>query len=374
MKKKLLIVLIMILCLSACGKKGNEEEKASYELGGNTYYNSVDNYGHEDHSKLWFGKDGSFVFTDSYTDGYNELSGKWTLNENVVTLDVEDGGKESVSKLILEVLDKDTLKLRTSLSGSKSDDLFSTIEVKGSSVEPKKEETTPAAPEETKTDTKEEEVKPEETKKEEEKKDDTKKEDTAVTPSEKIPCTGITSLYRNYWSYENEKDWDLEIRPVPENTTDKITFKSSDEKVVKIDEKGRATAVAPGKATIEAVCGDKKLTVNYEVRAKGVPATAASYKAKFSDVNDAFQPTVSFDPTGTFVFTENVYAGMAKIKGTYKVEDGRYYCTVTDNSSMQGFAGQDVKEIVFKVVDEKTLKLKTDLCMSGSGRLFYLEG
>ena len=125
---------------------------------------------------------------------------------------------------------------------------------------------------------------------------------------------------------------DYTITPA-DATNQEVVWSSSDEKVVKIDDKGRATAVAPGKATIEAVCGDKKLTVNYEVRAKGVPATAASYKAKFSDVNDAFQPTVSFDPTGTFVFTENVYAGMAKIKGTYKIEDGRYYCTVTDNST-----------------------------------------
>ena len=366
MKKKLLILFVMILCLSACTKKEKEkeEEKASFDLGGNTYYNSVDNYGHEDHSKVWFGKDGSFVFTDSYTDGYNELSGKWELNENVCALDVEEGNKETVSKIIFEVLDKDTLKLRTSLSGSRSEDLFSTIEVKGSSVTPK-EETTPVTPEDPKTDTKEEEKKDE---KKEEKKDDT----SAVTPAEKIPCTGITSLYRNYWSYENERNWDLEIRPVPENTTDKISFKSSDENVVKVDDQGRASAVAPGKATITATCGDQKLTVNYEVRSKTAAASAATYKAKIKDVNDAYQPSVSFDPTGSFVFTENVYAGLAQIKGTYKIEDGRYYCTVTDNSQMLGFAGQDVKQIVFKVVDEKTIKLKTDLCMSTNGVLFYI--
>lgn len=52
MKKKLLILFVMILCLSACTKKEKEEEKASFDLGGNTYYNSVDNYGHEDHSKV----------------------------------------------------------------------------------------------------------------------------------------------------------------------------------------------------------------------------------------------------------------------------------------------------------------------------------
>lgn len=366
MKKSLLILFVMILCLSACTKKEKEEEKVSFELGGNTYYNSVDNYGHEDHSKVWFGKDGSFVFSDSYADGYNELSGKWELNENVCSLDVEEGNKETVSKIIFEVLDKDTLKLRTSLSGSRSDDLFSTIEVKGSSVTPKEETTpTPVTPEENKTDSKESE-------KADEKKDDKKEEAPSVTPTGNIPCTGITSLYRNYWSYENEKNWDLEIRPVPENTTDKISFKSSDENVVKVDDQGRATAVAPGKATITATCGDQKLTVNYEVRSKTAAASAATYKAKIKDVNDAFQPSVTFDPTGSFVFTENVYAGMAQIKGTYKIEDGRYYCTVTDNSAMKGFAGQDVKEIVFKVVDEKTIKMKTNLCMSTNGELFYI--
>ena len=66
---------------------------------------------------------------------------------------------------------------------------------------------------------------------------------------------------------------------------------------------------------------------------------------------------------------------MGHFKGTYKKneEENRYYLTVTDASTMQGFAGADVKEIVFKIVDDKTLKLKTDLCMSYNSLYFYLQ-
>ncbi len=338
---------ILLLALSACTKKEDPAPaKPAFDLAGKTYYNTVDNYGHEDHSKLWLGKDGSFVFSDSYKDGVKDISGKWTLNEDVLTLEADDG-----KKIILEVKDDDTLTLKSSLDGSKSDDSFSTTEVKGSTVTPK---------------------------------DDSKKDDSSsTTPStpepetKEIPCTGITSLYHNYWSYEGTKNWDLEIRPVPENTTDKMTFKSNDESVVKIDDQGRASAVGVGKTTIDVTCGSKKLTVGYEVRDKEATLSpegagkAQTYKAKIADVISDYQPSVFFD-SGFFTFTENVYAGMGKYKGTYEKKDDRIYCTVTDASTMEGFKGDNVKEIVFKIVDEKTLKLKTELCMSGNGDLFYL--
>ena len=155
-----------------------------------------------------------------------------------------------------------------------------------------------------------------------------------------------------------------------------MSFKSNDTSVVTIDEKGRATAVGLGKTTIDVTCGDQKLTVGYEVKEK-VPegpegaGTAQTFKAKIVDVADSFQPSIFFD-SGFFTFTENTYSGMGQYKGIYDKKDGYIYCSVTDAKTMEGYAGADVKEIVFKIVDEKTIKLKTQLCMSANGDLFYL--
>ena len=356
MKRRLQIIIMLIIglmCLCACTPKDNEK-KNEYELGGKTYYNTVDNYGHEDHSKVWFGKDGSFVFNDSYEDGYDEITGKWELSDNVCTLQADSG---SFSKIIFELKDENTVTLRTSLKGSKADDAFSTTEIKGSDVKPKTDNTENNTTQNTTNNTTENTT------------------DNSTTPKEEIPCTGITSLYKNYWSTVGAKKWDLEIRPVPENTTDKMSFKSNDENVVTIDAEGKATAVGPGKTTIDVTCGNQKLTVGFEVKGgessgpEGA-GVAKTFKTKMADLNDMFQPSVFFD-SGFFTFTENCYDSMRQYKGIYDIKDGYYYLTVSEHN-LQGYAGQDVTEIVFKIVDEKTLKLKTQLCMSTNGDLFYL--
>ena len=81
-----------------------------------------------------------------------------------------------------------------------------------------------------------------------------------------------------------------------------------------------------------------------------------------------YEPFVVFDKSGKFVFTENFYAGLGDFAGTYTIEDDRIYCTV---NSVAGLALDSVKEIVFKIVDENTLKLKTELTMSYNSELFY---
>jgi hypothetical protein len=153
-----------------------------------------------------------------------------------------------------------------------------------------------------------------------------------------------------------------------------MTYKSNDESVVKIDDQGRASAVGIGKTTIDVTCGSKKLTVGYEVRDKEAVSGggASTWVCKNPNAVEGLWPSVYFDGKGNFDFTENAYSGMGHYKGTYKIEDGRYYCTVTsivaDHCHLD-----EVSQIVFKIVDEKTLKLKTDLAMSQNSDLFYLS-
>lgn len=367
MKKKIIVLLMMVLCLmtclSACTKKEEPEPvvQPSFELAGKTYFNTVDNYGHEDHSKLWLGKDGTFVMADSYADGVKDITGKWTLSEDVLTLET-DGG----NKIIFEVKDDDTLTLKSSLDGSKSDDSFSTTEVKGSSVTPKdsgssSSSSSDSSSTESKSDSKT---------------DSSSSSSTTTEPEKKgdVPCTGITSLYHNYWSYEGTKNWDLEIKAQPEGCTDKMYFKSNDESVVKIDDQGRATAVGVGKTTIDVTCGSKKLTVGYEVKDKAAPegSGASKWVCKNPNAAEGCWPNVSFDGKGNFVIEENGFSGMGYYYGTYEIVDGRYHCYVSSIKA-ERCSMPDVSEIIFKIVDEKTLKLKTGLQMSQNGDLFYLE-
>ena len=358
---KIMTVVFIIFVLCACSSK-KEDDKPAFDISGKTYYNTVDDFNHSDHAKVWFGRNGTFVLNDSYKDGYYEMNGTWELNEDVCTLNVENDS--SFSKVIFEVKDDDTIVLKTTLLGSRSDSIFSTTETKGSNSSGGNTNNNASSSE-----TKPEETKPDSTKPEESKPEtDSKPKDESSTKD--VPCTGLSAPYHNYWAYEGVKDWDLEIVKTPENTTDKITYKSNDEKVVKVDENGKATTVSPGKTTIDIICGSQKLTIGFETRSKDPEAQPVTYKAKIKDVNDQFQPSIYLDGKGNFVFTENLYAGMGEYKGTYKKEENHYILSVKD-ISFSGF--MCVKEIDFKIVDDATLKLKTQLCMSSPGELFYKQ-
>ena len=128
MKKIILILCLFLLC--ACGPKNEAQETPV--IAGRTYYNTVDEFDNPEHSKVWFGKDGTFVMKDNFYDGYYEINGTWTVEEDVASLEVESSGVGVPGLIKFEIQDEDTLILKTTLAGSKMDDVFSTTEVKGS--------------------------------------------------------------------------------------------------------------------------------------------------------------------------------------------------------------------------------------------------
>ena len=301
MKRKIGIMILLLMLLCSCKK---QEPEPSFDLGGKTYYNTVDNYGNENHSKLWFGKDGSFVMTDNFYDGYYDITGSWSLKENVCTLNVENTGVGTFSTILFEVKDNDTLILKTNLAGSVSGDTFSTTEIKGPTGDDSG------------------------------KKDDPKPDDG----NKEIPCTEIVSLYKNYWAEEGTKSWHLDIKPVPENTTDKMTYKSNDEEIVKIDENGNVTTGKIGKTTIDITCGSQKITVGFETRADGPksltldPTSITMYKGESKTIKVKTDPEgmdtkltfTSADPDVATVDKDGnvtgVFPGLTKI--TVKAENG----------------------------------------------------
>ena len=69
MMKKIFLLFVMAMMLCACGggKKEEETPENKFDIAGRTYYNTVDDYGNENHSKVWFGKEHSSLRTISST-------------------------------------------------------------------------------------------------------------------------------------------------------------------------------------------------------------------------------------------------------------------------------------------------------------------
>ena len=79
---------------------------------------------------------------------------------------------------------------------------------------------------------------------------------TETTAPQNIPCTELKLSSSTIELPEADTVWLLSAEPKPANTTDKITFQSSDEKVVTVSDTGTITAVGGGEAVITVTCGD----------------------------------------------------------------------------------------------------------------------
>lgn len=71
----------------------------------------------------------------------------------------------------------------------------------------------------------------------------------------KIPCTGLTVIDKAINLKTAYSVWQLGYAVEPRDTTDPITFVSSDDTVVTVDGVGRVTAIGNGEATITITCG-----------------------------------------------------------------------------------------------------------------------
>ena len=416
-KLRYLITLILVVLLSLISGCTKEKEPA-YDIAGKTYYNTVDEYDNAEHSNVWFGKDGSFVLKDNYFDGYYQIVGDWSLKENVITLDVKQSGVGEFTKIIFEIEDNDTLKLKTTLAGSKAEDTFSIDQVTGSGSsgsdlfkftyttyynisQSSKEKSycelrtdksfafidkndfgiveyngTYTQDKDILTLTANEDgreikflisdeknlilqsdvgVSATGDKFSTEYKETT---DTSSTTSGNIPCTALSSLYNNYWAVEGVSNYDLEVKTTPANTTDTITYTSDDEKIVKVDEKGLCTAVSPGTTKIHIKCGSIERVVGFETRAKGPTAVSIDPKKVTLYVDGTVQVTVKFTP-------ENV--GNKTI--TYKSNDTSV-AKVDNNGIIYGvFPG------VTKVIAQAAngVSGECEVCVEGETVIFKME-
>lgn len=78
-----------------------------------------------------------------------------------------------------------------------------------------------------------------------------------------VPCTSLVLTSGTEITLEDVGfSWLINVSALPENTTDKITFSTSNESVAVVGEDGTVTAVGEGTAVITITCGTEQLNCN----------------------------------------------------------------------------------------------------------------
>ena len=92
-----------------------------------------------------------------------------------------------------------------------------------------------------------------------------------------VPCVGMTVSDASVEFLGINRSWKLSIAATPADTTDELTFTSSDENVVTVTPDGRLTSVGPGTAVITITCGDVvkecQVVCDFEIETEPVETT-----------------------------------------------------------------------------------------------------
>lgn len=106
---------------------------------------------------------------------------------------------------------------------------------------------------------------------------------TAAPEPTDIPCSEITVSETDIVLENVGSAWLLNVVAMPEDTTDIVTYASSDETVATVTDEGRITAVGAGSAVITVTCGDKvvecAVTCSIETEAPTEEPTEATTEA-----------------------------------------------------------------------------------------------
>ena len=354
MKKIVLTIFCMLMLLSGC-TGGKKEETAN--IAGKTFYDTADSFVYTERSRLWLGKDESFVLTDYYVGGMDEYSGAWTLKDGVVTLKAED------KEFKFEIQDENNLILRTSLTGANASDVFST--------EKPNTEILPYGIEDFDYIIYYNAMQPMSNQSYIEIHDD-----KSFSLIEK-GSNGVTEV-NGLWSKEGNAYMFSNFDPFNDASGNKVynfVFLINDENSLILNDD------LDGSKKGDIFTTDGKVPAGYTK-----PDDTFAFKTQtfihepIQDVNEDYLPTITIATDFSFTFYENVYAGMGKYTGYCSPEQNGWACKVTDGSNMMGFncgkngevACDVIKEIIFESADADTLILKTDLCMSASGDRFKL--
>ncbi len=139
---------------------------------------------------------------------------------------------------------------------------------------------------------------------------------------EKVPATSIT-LNSTEVSLEEGKSFLLNATIEPNNTTDKLTFESSDSAVATVDKTGKIVAVKEGTATITAKVGEKSATCAVTVTKEKSPVNKSD--KTYGDGTDAEITGVkSIKFGGETVEIKNIYKFVLSGNEEFYLRNGAY--------------------------------------------------
>ena len=348
-KEGIIFLFIVLLLMSACTKKEKEEEnipetKVSL-VSGKTYYNTQEKYGNKDHARVTLNEDGTFLMVDNFFNGSYEVTGNWKEEDTKLTLYVAKTGVGTFKEVLFKIGDADTLILESDLEGSKNGEYFMTELPAGEAL-------------------------------------------VYFNASQNAENVSYLCVFADGTAYFADQN-DFSIMDVTGNVTDngmntvvtelypedafgnvkELVFIDYDKGVLILQTDlgiSRAGDIFSTDGEIpEELLGPMGDSLgNYHSNWRNL--------SHDDETNPEYRPTVEFQSSGMFIYTENCYAGMIPIIGWYEKKDDGFICHVDDNSAMQGFKGDDVVLIEFKKIDEKTIELKTEICMSRAGDRFEI--
>ena len=126
------------------------------------------------------------------------------------------------------------------------------------------------------------------------------------TTEAKVPCTSLAMTSGVDVLLEQEGlNWLLNVMALPENTTDVITYVSSDESVVTVAEDGTLTAVGEGEAVVTITCGTESIVCNVVCAFSAAETEAATEAVENTEAVDGTEATeAETEPAETEAPTE----------------------------------------------------------------------
>lgn len=161
-----------------------------------------------------------------------------------------------------------------------------------------------------------------------------KAECKVTVATEDVPATAVTLDNKALELTVGDKAT-LKATATPENTTDEITWKSSDDKVATVNN-GTVTAVAAGKATITVTCGEKTATCEVTVKAKEIIYDNTTDVSAIKEGTTVTQKATQADGDVSQRFVKKVATddlkGYSKVQFVFtRKSDGKKYTVTTSN-------------------------------------------
>lgn len=140
---------------------------------------------------------------------------------------------------------------------------------------------------------------------------------TTTQPPHQIPCRTIKLSSTTIELTFASQAWLLSAEVGPDNTTDELTFISSDENVITVEKNGKdclITAVGGGEATVTAICGDVEATCTVICSFAPIGGTTEPSTEPKPTVPEGFELKLVYTDISLFYENEN-YALFKAVDG-----------------------------------------------------------